>query len=263
MVILVAIAVTGIYTFGVLPRITTMEMLIAALMPAFVLFGWMAARPATAHVGSLLAIATSVQLALQSSYSASFASFANSNIALMLGVALAGVICGIVRFFGSDWVAARLLRSNWRTLADVAERKAWQDRVAVSNLMQHRLALVAARIAVVPAEARSDAANLRLLQSALSIIDVRRASLGLSGPARAAIEALLARLASVCRTHTAGRLTDELRGQLDSAIAFILQELAGEARMKAIIGLAGIRCGLFPEAPAYQPQQLEQRRMAA
>lgn len=262
-IILVAIAVTGIYTFGVLPRITTMEMLIAALMPVFVLFGWMAARPETAQVGSLLAIATSVQLALQSSYSASFASFANSNIALMLGVALAGVICGIVRFLGAGWIAARLLRSNWRTLADVAERKAWQDRVAVSNLMQHRLALLAARIAVVPTDARSDAANLRLLQTALSIIDLRQASLGLSGPARAAIEALLARLGQACRTHTAGRLADQLRGQLDSGIAFILQELAGEVRMKAIIALAGIRCGLFPEAPAYAPQQREQRRMAA
>jgi uncharacterized membrane protein YccC len=181
----------------------------------------------------------------------------------MLGVALAGVICGILRFLGSDWIAARLLRSNWRTLADVAERKAWQDRVAVSNLMQHRLALLAARIAVVPAEARSDAANLRLLQTALGIIDLRRASLGLSGPARGAIEELLMRLGYACRTHTAGRLGDGLRGQLDGAIAFTSQELAGEARIKAIIGLAGIRCGLFPEAPAVQPHQPEQRRMAA
>ena len=48
---LIVIAVHGIYLFGVLPRITAFEMLIAALMPAFVLFGWMAARPATARVG--------------------------------------------------------------------------------------------------------------------------------------------------------------------------------------------------------------------
>ena len=46
-VILVVIAINGIYTFGVLPRITTIEMLIAALAPTFLLFGWMAARPAT------------------------------------------------------------------------------------------------------------------------------------------------------------------------------------------------------------------------
>ena len=50
----------------------------------------------------------------------------------MLGVAIAGVICGIVRFLGTGWIANRLLRSNWTTLAAVAERKAGQDRIAVA-----------------------------------------------------------------------------------------------------------------------------------
>ena len=76
-VFLLVIAVTGIYEFGVLPRVTTFEMLVVALMPAFLLFGWLAARPATARLGSMLAIYISVQLALNSSYEADFASYAN------------------------------------------------------------------------------------------------------------------------------------------------------------------------------------------
>ena len=48
-IFLIVIAIHGIYLFGVLPRITTLEMLIAALAPAFLLFGWMSARPATAR----------------------------------------------------------------------------------------------------------------------------------------------------------------------------------------------------------------------
>src|SRR4030095_16690500 len=60
--VVVVVALNGIYIFGILPRVTTIEMLMAALMPAFVLFGWLAARPATARVGSLLANFTSVQL---------------------------------------------------------------------------------------------------------------------------------------------------------------------------------------------------------
>jgi uncharacterized membrane protein YccC len=183
------IAVHGIYLFGVLPRITAFEMLIAALMPTFVLFGWMAARPATARVGAMLAIYLSVQLALTETYSADFLSYANSSVALMLGVALTGVICGIVRLLGASWIAGRLVRSNWTTLAAVAERKSDQDRLALASLMQHRLALLAARIIVVPAEARRDAGNLRQLRTALNILDVRRASSGLSRHARAAIEA--------------------------------------------------------------------------
>jgi hypothetical protein len=156
-----------------------------------------------------------------------------------------------------------LLRSNWRTLAAVAGSKSSQDRVAIASLMQHRLALLAARIAVVPAEARRDAANLRQLRTALSIIDVERASLALSRRPRAAIDAFLAHLARVCRIHSVGRLPDELVGQLDTAIAFTLQELPGEVRDSALTGLAGVRSGLFPESPTYRPQQVEHGRMAA
>jgi uncharacterized membrane protein YccC len=262
-VVVIVVVLNGIYIFGILPRVTAIEMLAAALMPMFLLFGWMAARPATAAIGALLANFISVQLALQPFYTADFASFANSSIALMLGVGLTGVISGIVRFFGTGWIARRLLRSNRETLAAVAARKSWQDRVAVASLMQHRLALLAQRIAAVPAEARSNAANLRQLRTALNIIDVRQASFGLSLPARAAIEALLARLASILATPSAGQLPDDLLGQLDSTIPFTLREPASETRNQAIIALAGIRSGLFPEAPAYRPLPPEPREIAA
>jgi len=119
------------------------------------------------------------------------------------------------------------------------------ERVAIASLMQHRLALLAARITVVPAEARSDAANLRQLRAALSIIDVRRASSVLSRRTRAVIDAFLAHLASVCRIHTVGRLPDELVGQLDRTIAFTLQESAGEAAIRRSSGLPGFARGFF------------------
>lgn len=260
-VFLGVIAINGIYTFGVLPRITTLEMLMAALAPTFLLFGWMAARPATARLGSVLAIYIAVQLALNSSYSGDFSSFANSSIALMLGIALTGVVCGIVRLLGTSWIANRLLQSNWKTLAAVAERKSPGDRVAIASLMQHRMALLAARIAVVPAEAARDAANLRQLRTALSIINLRQARL--SRHAMADIDGLLTRLASAFRAEAAGRLPDELIGRLDNTIASTLREAASQDRTEALIGLAGIRAGLFPHAAPYQPHQHEQRRAAA
>jgi uncharacterized membrane protein YccC len=262
-VVVFVVALNGIYIFGILPRVTAIEMLMVALMPMYLLFGWLAARPATASLGALLANFISVQLALQPFYAADFASFANSSIALMLGVGLTGVICGIVRFFGTGWIARRLLLSNRATLAAVAARKSWQDRVALASLMQHRLALLAQRIAAVPAEARSDAANLRQLRTALNIIDVRQASLGLSLPARAAIEALLARLAATLGSPDAGQRPDDVLGQLDSTIPFTLREPASETRDQALIALAGIRSSLFPNSPAYQPLPPEPREIAA
>jgi hypothetical protein len=129
--------------------------------------------------------------------------------------------------------------------------------------MQHRLALLAARITVVPGEARSNAANLRQLRAALSLVDLRQASLALSRRTRAVIDAFLAQLASACRAHAVGRLPDQLVGRLDSTIASTLLEPASEQRNEALVGLAGIRSGLFPEAPAYKPLQLEPQEMAA
>ena len=262
-VFLAVIAVNGVYTFAVLPRITTFEMLIVALMPTLLLFGWLTARPATAPIGSFFAIFTSVQLALNSSYSADFISFANSSVALMIGVGLTGVICGIVRLFGSDWIAERLLRSGWKTLAAVAEAKSQQDRIAVASLMQHRLALLAARITLVPAEARSLAANFRLLRAALSIIDVRQASLSLSRAATADIDGLLSGVGVFGRARGSYRIPDELVGHIDDAIVSTLRDPASEHRNEVLIGLAGIRAGLFPEATPYEPHKHERRSIAA
>ena len=204
-----------------------------------------------------------MQLALQSSYSADFGSFANASLSLVVGVALTAATCGIVRTLGAAWIASRLVRSNWRTLAAVAARSAPRDRAVIGGLIQHRLALLAARIAVVPAEAQSDAANLLQLRTALNVIDVRHASLGLSRAAVAGIDALFDRLASAARNHTAGRLPDELVGRLDNAIASTLREPASKSRNDALIGLAGIRAGLFPGARSYQPRLSNQEGIAA
>ncbi|MEA2881110.1 MAG: hypothetical protein QOH32_329 [Bradyrhizobium sp.] len=260
-VILIVIAISGIYTFDVLPRLTTIEMLIAALAPAFLLFGWMEARPATARAGSWFAIFTSAQLALQSSYDANFASFTNASVALFVGVALTAMTCGIARGLGTEWIASRLLRSNWKTLAAVTERASPADRVAIASLMQHRLALLAARIAVVPAEARRDAANLRQLRTALNIIHLRRARV--SRHAMAVIDRLLGRLADAFQAHGAGPLPEDLAGRLDATIEATLRDPPGDGRNEAVIGLAGIRAGLFPEAAPYQPHRHEQVRIAA
>ena len=257
------IAINGIYTFGVLPRVTSFEMLIVALMPTFLLLGWLAARPATARAGSFLSIFLSVQLALTSSYSADFSSFANSSVALMVGVASTGVVSGIVRLSGTAWVADRLMRSSWKTLAAVAAGKTRHDRVALASLMQHRLTLLAERIAVVPTEARSSAAQLRRLRTALSLIDLGQASLSLSRGTRAAIDTLLAHLAQAFRTNPVGQLPQELVGQLDRTIAAALQEPLGEHRGEALVGLTAVRIVLFPEAAPYEPNTHEQGRVAA
>ncbi|MGY3599358.1 putative membrane protein YccC [Bradyrhizobium sp. USDA 4341] len=72
---LVAIVVVAIYQFALVPGISHVEVLIAALAPTFLLYGFLIARPKTAPIGMALAANTATLLALQSTYSADFASF--------------------------------------------------------------------------------------------------------------------------------------------------------------------------------------------
>ena len=156
---------------------------------------------------------------------------------------------------GSNPFDGQLLRSNWTTLATVAESRGRQDRAALASVMLHRLALLAARLAVLPADARKEAANLRPLRTGLNIIDLRQARPGLSRRTLARIDDVLARLARDCRAHTGGSLPYDLVASLDRAMAAALQEPGGDSRNAALMGLIGIRCGLFPDAPAYWPHE--------
>jgi hypothetical protein len=52
-------------------------------------------------------------------------------------------------------------------------------------------------------------------------------------------------------------------GQLDTAIALTLQESSNEVRDQALVALAGVRSGLFPDSAAYQPRDIEHRTLAA
>jgi hypothetical protein len=77
----------------------------------------------------------------------------------------------------------------------------------------------------------------------------------MSRRAMADIDGLLARLAAAFGSHATGPLPEELIGRLDSTIASTLREVASEDRNTALIGLAGIRAGLFPDAAPYQPHE--------
>src|SRR6267378_6488445 len=97
---IVSTAVVAAYLFAVLPRISNIEMLIAMLAPPFVLFGILMARPATAFIGLALGIITATLLALQSTYSADFATFINSSVSLVIGMAVAAVVTRLMRSVG-------------------------------------------------------------------------------------------------------------------------------------------------------------------
>ena len=157
---LVAIIVVAIYLFALVPAISHVEVLIVALAPTFLLYGFLIARPATAGIGMALAANTATLLALQSTYSADFASYANSAVAFFVGIADRRA---------RDADRARRRRrvdrqspgaSSWTTLAVAAERRGKRDRAEFAGLMLHRLGLLVQRIAFLSESDRRDADSL-------------------------------------------------------------------------------------------------------
>ncbi|WP_128925056.1 FUSC family protein [Bradyrhizobium guangxiense] len=251
---LVAIVVVAVYLFALVPAISHLEVLIVALAPTFLLYGFLISRPATAGTGMALAANTATLLALQSTYSADFASYANSAVAFFVGVVIAELVTRIARGVGAEWIANRLVLSGWKTIAVAAERRGKRDRAEFAGLMLHRLGLLVQRIAFLSESDRRDADSLVQLRIGINIIDLRRARYGLAAATIAVIDDMLDQLAKACRGYAGGGMPSELLTSVDRALARAVKDPNDSAREDALIGLVGIRRGLFPDAPAYRPR---------
>ncbi|MBR0706892.1 FUSC family protein [Bradyrhizobium liaoningense] len=251
---LVAIVVVAIYLFALVPAISHLEVLIVALAPTFLVYGFLISRPATAGTGMALAANTATLLALQSTYSADFASYANSAVAFFVGVVIAELVTRIARGVGAEWIANRLVLSSWKTLAVAAERRGKRDRAEFAGLMLHRLGLLVQRIAFLSESDRRDADSLVQLRIGINIIDLRRARYGLAASTIAVIDDMLDQLAKACRSYAGNGMPGELLTSVDRALAQAVKDPNDSAREDALIGLVGIRRGLFPDAPAYRPR---------
>ncbi|MCP3382391.1 FUSC family protein [Bradyrhizobium sp. CCGUVB4N] len=251
---LVAIVVVAIYLFALVPAISHIEVLVVALAPTFLLYGFLIARPATAGTGMALAANTATLLALQSTYIADFASYANSAVAFFVGVLIAEIVTRIARGVGAEWIANRLVLSSWITIAVAAERRGKRDRAEFAGLMLHRLGLLVQRIAFLSESDRRDADSLVQLRIGINIIDLRRARYGLAVSTISVIDDMLDQLAIACRSYAGGGMPRELLTSVDRALAQAVKDPNDSAREDALIGLVGIRRGLFPDAPAYRPR---------
>jgi hypothetical protein len=155
---------------------------------------------------------------------------------------------------GAEWIANRLVLSNWTALAVAAERRGKRDRAEFAGLMLHRLGLLVQRIAFLSESDRRDAESLVQLRIGINIIDLRRARYGLAVSTIAVIDDMLDQLAIACRRYAGDGMPAELLTSVDRALARAVKDPNGKAREDALVGLVGIRRGLFPDAPAYRPR---------
>ncbi|CAN5309251.1 FUSC family protein [soil metagenome] len=251
---LVSMIIVAGYLFAILPGISNIEVLIVALAPAFLLFGYLIANPKTFFVGMLLAANTASLMALQATYSADFAAFANGGIAFFVGTEMSAVTILLARSVGAEWSVRRLMRKGCIALAWAAESRGNRDRASFAGLMLNRIGLLAPRLAAMSDNTLRKVDNLRELRVGLNIVDLRRARHGLSPLTLAAMDAMLEELAAGFRKYDGGAMPPKLLANIDHALAEAMTETGDDVRRDALIGLVGIRRGLFPAAPAYLPE---------
>lgn len=255
----------GAYLFAVLPLATTFEMLVLALAPALLICGVFMAQPKTAPLAMGAAVNGSAMIAIQGSFTADFAAFANSSIAVIVGMWIAAIVTRLVRSVGAGWSARRLRGVNRRDLARAAERQGAQDGLELAALMLDRVGLIAPRLAALPSDDAEWTADLLAeVRVGINVVELRRDRRQLPKAARKAVEALLAALSRYFRAKPENPrqdLLDTIDAALD-AVSFGARQAPGRA---ALMGLVGIRRGLFPDAPPYRstPPSSTQPELAA
>ncbi len=243
----------GAYLFAVLPLATTFEMLVLALAPALLICGVFMAQPKTAPLAMGAAVNGSAMIALQGSYTGDFAAFANSSVAAIVGMWVAAIVTRLVRSVGAGWSARRLRAINRRSLARAAERQGAQNGLELAALMLDRVGLIAPRLAALPSDDAEWTADLLAeVRVGINVVELRRDRRQLSKPARKAVEALLRALSR----HFGAKAERPIPGLLDT-IDSTLDAVTADARQApgraALMGLVGIRRGLFPDAPPFRP----------
>ena len=251
----VASVVAGIYLFGIFPAVHDFGLLVLLLAVVFLPLGVLLHHPKTMLFALPLTVNLVALLSVQNTYSANIQSFVNSAVAMFIGIGFAVVMTRLFRSVGAEWTARRLVRQGWSTLAEAAEGRGQQDRERFAARMLDLLGLLAPRLAATPEG--SDIASVDMLTEArvgLNMLQLRRARLELPERSREAVERILAEIAAHYRRQVAARRplpgNPALREMLDASLSRVGGVAASKARDEALMGLVGLRFGMFPDAAA-------------
>jgi uncharacterized membrane protein YccC len=249
--VIIAMPITAFYLFAVLPAIDGYTMLVLALSPFYLVTGYMQGDATQFLRAMPLIIGFTGTLAVQETYEANFADFANSNLALIIGVGVALWSTQLFRSVGAAWSIGRMLRSGREDLSGLAAGRRFDDRDVWTSLMLDRLGLIAPRAQIGDPSQDLAAEDLFLdLRAGLNIIALRE-----TGWRPQEVDDLTARLseAYAARSRDAhASFAPHLLAAIDAAISAFGRVEAHPARAHICSSLVGLRRTLFPDAPGYR-----------
>lgn len=253
--IALALPIAAIYLFAIFPLIDGFPMLALVLAPVLLLGGALMVRPANYGKAMALMIGTISGIALTPNLHEDFAGFANTNLAMLVGIIVALTVTHLFRVVGAELSVERLLRFGWRDLVAISTRRVPLSRSVWGSRMLDRVGLLLPRLAIAkPHAALATDEPLRDLRIGLSVIDLRALRTQLGGAAGQAVDHLLLGIAGYFRALSRGRIEApllSLSNDIDIAIAEMMKLELPADRRAGLLALIGLRRLLFPSAPGY------------
>lgn len=250
-----SVPLSAFYLLAVLPAIHSFEMLVLACAPVFLVLGVLIARPATFGRAMPFLFGICGTLALQDTNTADAASFINSTLAQLAGLALAVLTMAVLRSVSAGWTARRLLRAGWGEITRIGDGRQAPSVSEFSARMVDRIALLTPRLALAGPQEDLQAADaltdLRIGLNMTQLLAVREEL----GRSQAALWALLEHLARHFAARPGIHAVEDahLLASIDNALRSVSAAASANARRDALAALAGIRRDLFPQAVPYEP----------
>jgi uncharacterized membrane protein YccC len=255
----VSIAVAALYGFAILPAVDGFVALTLALLPLFFGTALYLATPRYWLPALAFALVSQTLIALQSAHAADFITFTTVSLASVSGAMVALIVTSLIRVIGAETSSWRILRAGWRDLGALA---AGGQAIATTpwvSRMLDRVALLLPRLAAAAGVERLRKADaLNDLRVGVNVAELRELALGSNQGASISIDQALRGVAQHFESQRRDRhLAPDasLLRAIDKLIDQLFQLDVRDTRRRGLVAAAGLRRGLFPDAPPYRPEE--------
>jgi uncharacterized membrane protein YccC len=249
----VSIGVSFVYLFGILPMVTSFEMLVVVFAPPFLLLGLLVPKPQYFLMALLTCVNTASYVALQDRYSADFVSLIGGGGAAATGIAFALVWTLVTKPFGAEFAARRLVKAGWRDLADAAAGTKRDDFERLSGRVLDRLGQLVPRLTTIESPNLQDVDGFADVRLVFNILALQKERIGLRAASNAGVNSVLSAIAEhykdCIEKNVAVAAPASLLHLIDETLRLLVRSDA-DMGMEAIDALVGVRRVLFPNALA-------------
>jgi uncharacterized membrane protein YccC len=250
----ISTVLAALYMFAVLPMIDGFVSLVMVLLPFYLPFGILLGLPGIGIRVTPLGLNLVALLGLTNTPTPpDLAAFVNSSSALIIGIGAGILMFRLFRPLGVEWTVRRVRRGVLRDLERLAGPEANVSRSRFASRMFDRINALFSRLDVAQPEQRATMRSaLAALRIGFNIMALKAMRRDLAGDAAHSIDRVLAALARHFRRLADGRLTLEPLGEIDDAVALLLERPAGPAE-EALTALVAIGSAFHRHADLFGP----------